>query len=114
MIFKPELVEKILVGEKTETRRKANPDGSQRYRPGRTYAVQPGRTEKGVARIRVLSAEREALEEITEEGARREGFEDLAAFFDYWRGLYGKVSHSQEVWVIRFELVSRGEEGVER
>ena len=50
MIFKPELVEKILVGEKTETRRKANPDGSQRYKPGRTYAVQPGRTEKGVDR----------------------------------------------------------------
>jgi hypothetical protein len=99
---------------KTETRRRANPDGSQRYRPGRTYAVQPGRTEKGVARVRVISAEREALGEITEEGARREGFEDLAAFFDYWRGLYGKVSLSQDVWVIRFELVSRGEEGVER
>ncbi len=66
MIFKPELVEKILAGEKTETRRKAKPDGAQRYVPGRTYAVQPGRTKKGVARIKVLSAEAEILKEITE------------------------------------------------
>jgi hypothetical protein len=105
VIFRPQLVEKILAGEKTETRRKVGPDGKRRYRPGRTYAVQPGRTEMGVARIRVLSAEPEALKEVTEEGARREGFGNRAEFLDYWRGLYGAADPEQAVWVVRFELV---------
>lgn len=69
--------------------------------------MQPGRLERGVARFRVLSAAREVPEEISEEGARRENFEDRAGFLDYWRGLYGKAGVEQ-VRAIRFEPIEGG------
>jgi hypothetical protein len=62
----------------------------------RAYAVQPGGTEPGVARIRILSAEPEVLKRITGEGARREGFESRVAFLGYGRGLYVAVEGSPE------------------
>lgn len=95
-------------GEETETRREAKPVGPRCYRPGKTFAAQPGRLEKGVARSRLLSAEREVLKEITEQGVRREGFEDRARFPDHWRGPHGRSDVEQVVRAIRFELIEGG------
>ena len=108
MIFKPELVTKVLTGEKTQTRRKAD-YGACRYTVGRDYAVQPGRGKKSVARIRITDEHRELLSLISDEDARREGFDDKAAFFAYWRRLHGipeDWSLDQAVHVISFELVT--------
>ena len=44
-----------------------------KYECGRTYAVQPGRTEKGIARIRITGIRRERVQDITEEQAIAEG-----------------------------------------
>ncbi len=110
MIFRPELVDKIRVGEKTETRRlvKGNPQTAVcRYKVGSTYAVQPGRTQRGVARIRVTDVRLEVLGGIDHAGARREGFPSVEAFFDYWRSLHGEADPDLAVWVIRFELEER-------
>jgi hypothetical protein len=52
VIFRPKLVEKILAGEKTETRRVVKEGEVEcRYNLSTTFAVQPKRTEPGVARI---------------------------------------------------------------
>lgn len=64
MIFKPELVEKILAGEKIESRRPVKEGKPCRYRAGRTYAVQPGRTKPGVGQMRVREVKRETLGEM--------------------------------------------------
>lgn len=116
MIFRPELVEKILAGEKTETRRPVKDGKPCRYRAPRSYAVRPGRAEKAVGRVRVRSVRKEELGEIRAEGARREGFESVDDFLAYWRKLYGHVYLTQEVWVIRFSLppeeTPEGEAGV--
>lgn len=105
MIFKPELVEKILAGEKTETRRVVKPGETEcRYVPARDYALQPGRRRRVVGRIAITNVHRERLGEITHEGALREGFPTVRAFLDYWRRLHGRVDPEQEVWVIGFEL----------
>lgn len=106
MIFKPELVDLIRRGLKTETRRPVKPGQPCRYVAGRTYAVQPGRGQCGVCRIRVLDVHLEALTEIDGAAARREGFSTGSAFLDYWRGLYGTVDLGQPVWVIRFEVAA--------
>ena len=74
-----------------------------RYVPGRDYAVQPGRGKRAVGRVRVTDVRREKLEEITHDGACREGFVDVEAFMDYWRRLHGHLASEQEVWRIRFE-----------
>lgn len=119
MIFKPEMVEKILAGEKTVTRRPAKtqmgdlvtattrPEAQAacRYEVGKTYAVQPGRGKKGVARIRVLDVDRYELDLIGDIDAAREGFGGWEEFRDYWRALYGSYDPTQLVDRIEFELV---------
>lgn len=106
MIFGFEIADKVLAGEKTETRRRGRGDESCRYVPGRDYAVQRGRGMYSEGRVLVASVEREVLGLITDEGARREGFEDRAAFFRYWAGLHGYVNMAERVWVISFSLES--------
>jgi hypothetical protein len=109
VIFRPELVEKILAGEKAETRRVVKEGEVEcRYVPARDYAVQPGRRRRAVGRIAITEVGREKLGEITHEGALREGFSSVRAFLDYWRRLHGGVDPEQEVWVIRFELSEEG------
>jgi hypothetical protein len=111
VIFRPELVEKFLAGQKTETRRVVQEGKPCPYKVGRDYAVQPGRTKPGVARIRVLEVRREILGIITDDGARREGFDHRVPFFRHWGDLHGSVDMEQEVWVIRFELVEKKRSG---
>jgi hypothetical protein len=104
LIFRPELAEKVLAGEKTETRRPVKDGQAEcRYAPGRDYAVQPGRTKRAIGRIAVADVRREKLGAITHESALREGFSKVRAFMDYWRKLHGYVDLEQEVWRIRFE-----------
>jgi len=75
MIFGPAMLEQVLSGTKTVT---------QRYRPGRSYAVQPGRGMRGVGRGLVTDVRLEALGEITDAEALLEGFPDASAFLAYW------------------------------
>ena len=92
MIFGPELVEKILADEKTETRRPVKEGETEcRYEAGRDYAVQPGRRRRAVGKITITEVRREKLGEIAHEGALREGFPTLSAFLDYWRRLHGII-----------------------
>ena len=101
-------------------RRKVKPGETEcRYKVGRTYAVQPGRTKAGVARIEVLYVRRERLRDLYKFGAIAEGFAGEALwtggrvgpveqFFAYWSRLHGEtpVDEDQEVWVIGFGLVA--------
>ena len=90
MICRPELVDLILEGKKTETRRPVKAKETEcRCRVGHDYAVQPGRTKHGVARIEVLSVRRNILAQI--DRAKLEGFDHRVPFFRYWGGLYGSV-----------------------
>lgn len=112
MLFKPDLCAKVLAGEKTQTRRpvkwaagalvSVEPPIPCQYRVGRDYAVQPGRGQKAVGRIRVLEVARVCVESIDGWDAVAEGFESRAAFLDWWRGFYGTVQG--ECWRIRFVL----------
>lgn len=109
MISRRELVDLILEGKKTEIRCKVKPGEPCRYEVGKTYAVQPGRGKPAVARIRVLSVRKEELWQLTLADAQREGFGGLFPvrdFYRYWKSLYGEVDALQEVWAIRFEVVS--------
>ena len=122
MIFSPDMVDAILDGRKTRTTRPAtlDPTGNGiigtderawypcRYEVGRDYAVQPGRTKKAVARMRVVrvtgySSFRALPDQPTH--AALEGFTSPAAFADRWHELYGTMKDDDPVWVIDFELV---------
>lgn len=123
MIFKPEMVEKILAGEKTVTRRPAKTQmghlattdtrpearAACRYEVGKDYAVQPGRGKKAAARIRVVRVHREPLGPVSKtlyaSEVHREGFSTWWDFSEYWEGLYGAWVPDQLVDRIEFELV---------
>lgn len=106
MIFKPILIAKILEGRKTMTRRPVTGDKPCAYEPGKTYAIQPGMARRTVARIHVTYVGQEPLGLIQDDDAYDEGFDDADAFLAYWAELYGRCDLEQQVWTIRFHLVS--------
>ena len=92
--------EKVLSGEKTQTRRQiedgnviSHPNGLIQvgnYRLGYTYAVQPGRNKPAVARIRITDFWREDVRNISPEDVRAEGFTSEVEFFLTWCRMHDK------------------------
>lgn len=118
MIFAHTL-DKILCGEKRQTRRLVKP-GEQLitsvdkvavvakrtvYEVGKTYAVQPNRGKKAVARILLTGLQREKVRDISSADAIAEGFLSRDEFLKTWRSIHGaKADLEHEVWVLEFEL----------
>jgi len=119
--FKPEMVEQIEAGQKTQTRRPVNFDNPRShyanagtfFKVGQEYAVCPGRGKPAVARIRMTDIRRETFRDITEDDAIAEGLagnkngvwkaRDL--FFDLILRLHKGFDLDDECWVFEFELV---------
>lgn len=114
--------QKVLNGSKTQARRVVKPgecimydDDEGRYewvltandrvkwQVGRTYTVQPARTAKGIARIKVTGLRREWVENISEEDVKAEGFANKFDFWQTWKAMHGHTA--MNCWVIEFELV---------
>jgi hypothetical protein len=119
MLFKPEMIEAIKKGRKTQTRRIQKPneymvwrrfgdcvlaDGRRKWQVGRTYAICPGRGQKSVGRILITDIRREPLRSILSEEALQEGvvidvtyalrggdeFAALVAFRKLWNSINRK------------------------
>ena len=103
MLFKRELFNKILDGEKTATRRPLKKKGVQHYEVGRIYGIRNGYT-KYKAWILINRKYRQKLGGMTEEDAHREGFRSLQEFQKKWVQLYGSWNPEQVVAVYEFEL----------
>ncbi len=80
-------------------------NGRDKYRVGKTYAVQPARGKPAVARIRMRAIERRKASEATAADAKAEGVASREAFFEMWRSVHGADKLDAEVWVLTFELV---------
>ncbi len=118
MIFAHTL-DKILCGEKRQTRRLVKPGEhlttksgkaavvAKRtvYEVGKTYAVQPNRGKKAVARILLTGLRREKILDISTADAVAEGFLSRDEFLKTWHNIHGaKADLLHEVWVLEFEL----------
>ena len=110
MLFKPELVEKIFKGKKTQTRRPfvqgdwgaemiggywnvQDGKGRLKWQVGKRYAVVPKRGERGVGFIELESIRREDVRLISREGGIAEGFMDeydapRLRFLQTWASIY--------------------------
>ena len=121
MIFQYTL-DLLLSGRKTQTCRIAKPNenavrasdgsivavtlrGHDKYRVGKTYAVQPARAKPAVARIGLVGIEHKRISEVTLQEAQAEGYATREAFFEVWRNIHGDANADADVWVLTFELV---------
>jgi len=103
MLFKKYLIEKILSGQKVETRRLADP----RVKVGRTYAVKRNYFERreDCPLIKVTRLDYDPLGSMDDYDARREGFESLAQFCEAWEEINGELDPDKFVYIVEFELV---------
>jgi hypothetical protein len=98
-LFKRELLEKVLAGQKTQTRR----IHKVTLKPGRTYAARCTRFQKAQARILITACRQEKLGAITLEDARKEGFTNPEEFKQAWTEIHGAWNPDQIVTVYDFE-----------
>ena len=73
------------------TRRLTNGAPTCRYKPGKTYAVQPGRGQSATCRIHITSIHTAAAGDITLTDAVCEGFRTTDEFKTYWIALHDKA-----------------------
>lgn len=104
MMFKKALLEKVLSGEKTQTRRdiKRKP-GVQVFSVGQVIGVRAGYT-KYIGAIRIVRRRQENLGDISEEDAKKEGCHSVEEFKTIWIKLFGNWDPDQVVWVYDFVL----------
>lgn len=120
VIFQGELLDKVMAGEKTVTRRLCSDNRNSpwwvvkcAFAPGAIRSAQRGRSKTREANIRILGVERQTLATLihgalpdVEREARLEGFSSLAVMADAWREINGDGSWvpALKVWRIEFEL----------
>lgn len=103
LLFKPEFVEPILRGVKTETRRRWK---QPLVKPGLTYWAATGlRREDRFAVLKIVYVRKQRLGDMTEDDARKEGCRSLEEFKRVWRRVYGHWDPSEEVYVIGFKVL---------
>lgn len=85
-----------------------------RWTVGKTYAVQPGRGQKSIARIHILSIQRQDVRQISFEDSRAEGFIDRSHFMLTWCNMHDKKLNV--LWCDCFQWEQDGEwrEGLEK
>src|SRR5664279_740162 len=121
MIFQYTL-DQVLSGRKTQTSRLVTPhdsavygsgheivavtvNGRDKYRVGKTYAVQPARGKPAVAHIRLVRIEGKKVSATTLAEAKAEGFASREAFFETWNEIHGANQLDADVWMLTLELV---------
>jgi hypothetical protein len=116
MIFSSAMVRAIATGRKTMTRRPAKPSDTEcRYKPGKSYAVQPGRgrSSDGV-RLVVTDVRTELLGLITYDDARAEGFKTRAEFMAYWVALHDRPWLQRQIERFQSDQAALGDEAYAR
>ena len=101
MQFKRMFVDKILKGEKTQTRRKK----ISWYKVGKIVPAQCGYRDKAFAKLRITDIREEFLCEISQADARKEGLKDVDEYIKVWEQINGEWDPNLWIYVIDFEKV---------
>ena len=106
MLFRPEHIQMILNGTKTETRR----DWKRRMaKVGGEYKVKKTMLSKEYyATIKCTTLFRQRLGDMTEQDAQAEGGYTLKEYKQVFKDIYGFWDDNKVLYVIRFEYVGKG------
>ena len=103
MLFKPYLVEPILKGAKTETRRLWK---RCLVKVGSNYKAKTNfRSNSAFATIKIAYIRREKLGTVNSDDAKKEGCRSLNEFKRIWIDSHGSWQPDTQVFVIGFQLV---------
>lgn len=117
----------VLKGQKTQTRRlmkegdvavqddlnqiqAVHGHGREKWRVGKTYAVQTGRGHKAIASIRLKAIDAQKASDISKQEAMKEGYQTREEFLESWKMIHGEANLAAQVWVLTFELVDAVDE----
>jgi hypothetical protein len=99
MMFKRDLLEKVLSGLKTQTRRL-----NTNFREGKTYTLKKNWVENTGKHIKITKTYNQKLGEINYSEIIKEGFSSLEEFREVWIRINGKWEPDMVVTVYEFEL----------
>ncbi|WP_290596813.1 MULTISPECIES: ASCH domain-containing protein [unclassified Archaeoglobus] len=97
--FDAEFVDRIISGEKITTVRR----GIKSYPVGRIVELTANGERFALAKVKKVVIKR--LKELTEEDARRDGFESRDALLSTLKRIYGEIKDEEFVTVVHFEVV---------
>ena len=100
MMFKRELLDLVISGKKTQTRRLHK----RVLKEGRIYALKRSWIKSTGDYIKITKVARQRLGEVTEEEAEKEGFNSLEEFRNAWVRINGSWDPDMEVVVYDFKL----------
>ena len=105
MMFDKFCIDKILEGKKTVTRRL--PKGRQPARIGKIHKLKIDRTKKTYGLILITDCYLEAIKNIDDKEAKKEGFETRKEYLDYFMNINNIdiLNDYDLVWRIEFELL---------
>jgi len=107
MQFKRMFVDKILRGEKTQTRRLK----IAWYKVGSIVPAQCGYREKAFAYLEITNIRREWLGRISEADIKKEGLNTMKEFVDKWVEINKEFNMNDLIYVIDFKLTDKGRRG---
>lgn len=97
ILFKPEHVELILSGQKTQTRH----TGKKRWRIGSVHQCRLNYRGEPFAHVRITGVRREKLGAISEADAKKEGYPSVEAYREAFTRIYGFWDPDMEVCAFR-------------
>lgn len=105
MMFKKAMADLVLQRKKTQTRRLPS-HSSKVYREGSIQPIQFNYHDKAVGHIKILETFMQPLNQMTEDDAKAEGFNNWYEFMAYLRRINGEaIPETEVVRVYKFELV---------
>ena len=100
MQFKKMFKDKILSGEKTQTRRP-----TCNLKVGQIVPAQNGYKDKAFARLKITSIRKENMLTMTDKKIKKEGFECVNDFVETWLKCFKYYDASEMLYVINFKVV---------
>jgi len=101
VIFREEMVDQIVSGVKTQTRRRSKIT----YKEGRVYQIKLNWFKKTEHHIRILKVFQQRLGDVSHEEARKEGFSSVEGFQAKWVEIYGSWNPDEMVTAYEFKLL---------